>query len=146
MHALLLAALAVSQANAVVQREARAASVLFERVNQERKDEGLSRVVLDPLLSQAAIEHVADMARHNYFEHTSPAGVTPFERMRHFGCSFSYAGENIALADSAIQADRALFKSAPHRENTLNGRFTRVGIAVMSDAEGRLLFVEDFSD
>lgn len=145
MHALLLAALMV-QPVLPDAREARAATVLYARLNEERKQEGLPALVLDSGLSEAAVERVDDMARHDYFEHTSPSGITPFDRMRRLGCQFSYAGENIALADNAAEADSALFKSAPHRENTLNARFTRVGIAVMRNARGRLLFVEDFSD
>ena len=146
MHALLLALATIAQPPAVLAREARAATVLFARLNQERRQDGLPALELDPELDAAASEHVADMARNNYFEHTSPGGITPFDRMRRLGCTFSYAGENIALADDAAQADRALFKSTPHRENTLNARFNRVGIAVMTNAQGRLLFVEDFSD
>jgi len=145
MHALLLAVLTIAQPAGQAPREARAATVLFEHLNEERQQNGLPPLILDTALSEAAVEHVADMARNNYFEHTSPHGVTPFDRMRRLGCSFSYAGENIALADDAAQADRALFRSAPHRDNTLNARFTRVGIAVMANAQGRLLFVEDFS-
>lgn len=145
MHALLLAVLTIAQPAGQAPREARAATVLFQHLNQERMRSGLPPLVLDSGLNEAAVEHVADMARNNYFEHTSPAGITPFDRMRRLGCSFSYAGENIALADDALQADRALFKSVPHRDNSLNARFTRVGIAVMANAQGRLLFVEDFS-
>ena len=48
-------------------------------------------------LGDAARDHVIDMARNHYFDHDSPAGVTPFDRMRRYGCQFSYAGENIAL-------------------------------------------------
>jgi uncharacterized protein YkwD len=86
------------------------------------------------------------MAQHDYFDHDSPSGVTPWDRMRSHDCSFTYGGENLALAGSAAQADRALFKSPPHRANTLSPRFTRVGIAVMVSHAGELLFVEDFAD
>lgn len=125
--------------------EARAATALYAAVNRERVRDGEDPLRLDPLLGQAALEHVEDMARRHYFDHVSPTGVSPFDRMRELGCEFSYAGENIALAGDEAQADNALFKSAPHRANTLNAHYTRVGIAVMDDADGRLLFVEDFA-
>lgn len=125
--------------------ETQAATSLFAALNAERRRDGDAPLVLDYQLSEAALEHVEDMARNHYFAHESPSGVSPFDRMRRFGCEFSYAGENIALAGDEVQADRALFKSAPHRENTLNPRFRRVGIAVMYAADGRMLFVEDFA-
>lgn len=145
MHALLLAAAILLRPPEAHAAEARAASALFVAINAERREDGVPPLVLDPRLSEAALDHVADMARKNYFEHTSPDGVSPYDRMRAYGCEFTVAGENIALAGDEIQADRALFKSAPHRMNTLNPKFTRVGIAVMYASDGRMLFVEDFA-
>lgn len=132
-------------AAAVSVRESHAASALYASLNRERVREGLPPLQLDPGLSQAALEHVVDMAHNNYFEHTSPGGVTPWQRMHLHNIAFSYAGENLALAGSAVQADHALFRSAPHRANSLSPKFTRVGIAVMATREGELLFVEDFA-
>jgi uncharacterized protein YkwD len=145
VHALLLAAAVLLHSADTHATEARAASELFAAINGERRVDGVPPLVLDPLLSDAALDHVADMARKKYFEHTSPDGISPFDRMRSYGCEFTFAGENIALAGDEIQADRALFKSAPHRMNTLNPKFTRVGIAVMYASDGRMLFVEDFA-
>jgi uncharacterized protein YkwD len=143
---LVLAALLTQPRESVVQREAQAATQVFAALNAERRASSLPLLELDPELSDAAVEHVTDMAEHNYFEHTSPDGITPWDRMRHHGCFFSYAGENIALASSGPVAARALFNSAPHRANILSPRFTRVGIGVSLARDGRLLFVEDFSD
>jgi uncharacterized protein YkwD len=144
LHALMLAA-ALHPAAGVHVRESRAASSLYAALNEERREHGLPTLALDPGLNAAALDHVADMAQNHYFDHDSPSGVTPWDRMRRHDCAFSVAGENIALAGSAIQAERALFKSAPHRANMLSPQFTRVGIAVMVSQNGRLLFVEDFA-
>jgi uncharacterized protein YkwD len=146
LHALLLAAIFAQPQASVVRREAQAATQLYAALNDARRRNGLPHLELNPQLSDAAVEHVTDMAEHRYFEHTSPTGVTPWDRMRHHGCFFSYAGENIALADTGPEAARALFKSPLHRANILSTRFTRVGIGVSIAADGRLLFVEDFSD
>lgn len=146
VHALLMAAaFSLHRPSEVHAVEASAASALFTAVNAERRREGVAPLVLDPQLSQAALEHVEDMSHHNYFAHVSPTGVSPFDRLRRLGCEFSYAAENIAWAGDEAQADRALFKSAPHRTNTLNPKYSRVGVAVMYAADGRLLFVEDFA-
>ena len=147
VHALLLAAAFSLHSPGDAQIvEARAATALFAAVNAERRRDGLAPLVLDPQLGRAALEHVEDMSRNNYFAHVSPAGITPADRLRQCGVEFSFAAENIAWAGDEVQADRALFRSAPHRTNTLNPKYSRVGIAVMHAADGRLLFVEDFAD
>lgn len=146
LPALLLAALVTQPQASALYRESEAATQLFAALNAERRVKGLPQLDLDPELSDAAIEHVTDMAEHRYFEHDSPSGITPWDRMRRHGCQFAYAGENIALASTAGEADRALFKSPPHRANILSPKFGRVGIGVSVSADGRLLFVEDFAD
>lgn len=123
-----------------------AALSLFGDVNRERAAHGLRPLVLDSQLSGVAEEHASDMAQRRYFSHTSRTGSSPFDRMRAAGVSFTYAGENIAMAPNEVVADAALFKSLPHRANTLSESYTRVGIAVVRDEQGNLLFVEDFSD
>ncbi len=146
VHALLLAAaVSLHRPSGVHAAESAAASSLFAAVNAERRRDGVPPLVLDSQLSAVALERVEDMARNNYFAHISPSGISPFDRMRVHGCQFSYAGENIALAGDEVQADKALFKSVPHRTNTLSPKYDRVGIAVMYAADGRMLFVEDFA-
>lgn len=146
VHALLLAAaVSLHRPSSVHAAESAAASALFAAINAERRRDGVPPLVLDSQLNDVALEHVEDMAHNNYFAHVSPSGVSPFDRMRGHGCQFSYAGENIALAGDEVQADKALFKSAPHRTNTLNPKYARVGIAVMYAPDGRMLFVEDFA-
>lgn len=123
-----------------------AALSLFADINRERDAHGLPPVTLDTRLSDVASKHAGDMAANNYFAHESPAGASPFDRMRAAGCTYRYAAENIAMAPDEQVADRALFASTPHRENTLNSNYARVGIGVARGAHGELLFVEDFSD
>jgi uncharacterized protein YkwD len=125
--------------------EAQAATALYYSLNTERRSQGLAPLSLDPLLDDAAIDHVVDMAQSDYFAHVSPTGVSPWDRMRRYGCSYSYAGENLALAGNESQADGLLYQSPPHRENILNANYTRVGIAVMFAQNGQLIFVEDFA-
>lgn len=142
----LLAALWAAPPSHVHDVEVAAATTLYYDINKERRSHGLAPLRLDARLSRAAIEHVVDMRANNYFDHASASGESPFDRMRKAGCAYRYAGENLAQAPSAHIADSALFASAPHRENTLFANYRRVGIAVISDGSGGLLFVEDFSD
>lgn len=122
------------------------AMALFSDLNQERRAHGLHPLTIDSRLEDAAAGHAVDMARRGYFTHESPDGETPFDRLRAAGCSFDYAGENIALAPDVRTADNALFESAPHRENILSAEYRRVGIGIARDQNGDLYFVEDFSN
>lgn len=147
LHVLgLLATMFMPRAEQVHLAEAAAATALYDDINNERRTHGLAPLELDPRLGQAAVEHIVDMNTRNYFGHVSPSGVSPFDRMRAAGCQYAYAGENLAEAPNERIADSALINSAPHRRNTLSANYRRVGIAVMVDAYGELLFVEDFTD
>ncbi|HZZ65142.1 MAG TPA: CAP domain-containing protein [Candidatus Baltobacteraceae bacterium] len=130
----------------VHQAEATAATVLYYDLNAERRLRGLRPLELDAQLGEAAIRHVVEMDAGNYFAHESPGGGSPFDRMQAAGCKYNYAGENLAEAPTAEIADSALFASSPHRNNTLSPNYRRVGIAVILDAYGEFLFVEDFTD
>lgn len=122
-----------------------AALALYRDINSERAEHGLPTLLLDARLVRAADEHAQEMAQAAYFAHDSMNGQTPFDRMRDAGCTCSYAGENIAEAQDAEQADAALFESLPHRENTLSGDYRRIGIGVAQNSDGDMIFVEDFS-
>lgn len=125
---------------------AAAAQAMLADLNATRAHAGLPALALDPRLSQVAAEHGLDMAQKNYFEHDSPGGETPFDRMREASAPFSYAGENLALAPNERIAYRALLESPPHLRNILQAHFTRVGIAAVRKSDGEMVFVQDFTD
>jgi uncharacterized protein YkwD len=120
-------------------------AVMLADINGRRATRGLRMLVLDERLCDVALEHALDMAERNYFDHTAPDGTTPFDRMGRANIRFSYAGENIALDQSPVSADDALWHSSEHRRNILEPHFSRIGIAAVDGPEGEL-FVEDFSD
>lgn len=123
-----------------------AALSLLADVNRERAFTGLRPLVMDARLSRVAYAHAADMASQRYFTHVSPTGASPFDRMKAAGVSYRYAGENIALAADERTADSMLYASVRHRDNTLSRAYSRIGIGVVRDEHGNLLFVEDFCD
>lgn len=122
-----------------------AALALFSDINKERSAQGLQPLVLDARLANVAGQHAHDMAKHEYFAHESQNGESPFDRMREAGCDYRFAGENIAMAPDERVADRALYASVHHRDNTLSPKFSRVGVGVAEGAHGEVYFVEDFS-
>lgn len=114
--------------------------------NATRMRAGRPALVLDPLLCRVAAEHALDMAQHKYFAHETPAGASPFDRMKAANVPFHWAGENIALAGSEPIAYTALVNSPEHLANILQPHFARVGIGAAIAPDGTMLFVEDFTD
>lgn len=115
-------------------------------LNATRRRAGLRPLALENHLNSAAVSHAADMASHNYFDHTGRDGRSPFDRMRADGARFGYAGENIAQSASEREAYSALLASPEHLENIMNPHYSHVGIGVATAPDGSLLFVQDFSD
>ncbi|MEU8265973.1 CAP domain-containing protein [Sphaerisporangium sp. NPDC049002] len=98
--------------------------------NRERMRNGCAPLRVDPRLARSARAHSLDMATRNYFSHTSPGGLSPWDRMARAGYSNS-AAENIARGyESADEAVRGWMANSGHRRNILNCKITTVGIGV----------------
>lgn len=111
-------------------------AVLVDLTNEERDDEGLTTLEINPVLTEAARLKAQDMAEDGYFEHNSPDGLTPWHWFYEAGYQFSHAGENLAVNFSdSDEVVEAWMDSPGHRANILNGNFTQIGIAT---AEGEL--------
>ena len=123
---------------------------LYSLHNVERSKAGLGSLTLDPVLEAVARQRAQDMATKNYFAHTSPTGETAFSILGTYGYSYTIAGENIARnnypdADSASTAMTGFMQSASHRENVLDARFNRVGVAVAFGADNMKYFAVVFA-
>ncbi|MGD8192500.1 CAP domain-containing protein [Brevibacillus ginsengisoli] len=105
------------------------AQQVFTIVNQERAKAGLKPLQLDSTLSKVANDKAVDMSTNHYFDHNSPTYGSPFDMMKQYGISSSYAGENIAMGQqSAQQVMNDWMNSQGHRENILNPNFDTIGI------------------
>ena len=118
---------------------------LWQALNMERSAQGIGALALDPALSRLAWLHAAELATRGTASHLSADGATPFDRMRRANVRFGFAGENVAVDSDVLGADRALWNSAPHRHNTLEAHYARIGVAAVATDRGEF-FVEDFSD
>lgn len=96
-------------------------------------------------LEDAADGHAKDMARHDYFDHTSRDGRSMGDRIIAAGYNFkgfkSFAvGENIASGQQSIaEVMDGWFKSEGHCKNLMNPVFKEVGVAMY-----RNYWVQDF--
>ena len=99
-------------------------------VNQERAKAGLPALTSDSKLANMAMDKAKDMYNNNYFDHTSPTYGSPFDMMKQYGISYSYAGENIAKGQRDPQeVMNAWMNSAGHRQNIMSPNFTKIGVA-----------------
>jgi uncharacterized protein YkwD len=110
-----------------------AEAAVLALVNEARADAGCGALTADPALAAVARAHSADMRDRDYFSHTSPEGLSPFDRAEQAGVGYSQA-ENIAFGQSdAAAVMEAWLESPGHRENILDCDLTRLGVGV---AEG----------
>lgn len=80
-------------------------------------------------LSNMALEKAKDMSKNNYFDHNSPTYGSPFDMMKKFGISYSYAGENIAMGQQTPEeVMKDWMNSEGHRKNIMSPNFTLIGI------------------
>ncbi|MFC4775538.1 CAP domain-containing protein [Paenibacillus sp. GCM10023252] len=102
---------------------------VVDLVNVERAKAGLPALKSDAPLAKVALAKAKDMDTNNYFSHTSPTYGSPFDMMRQFGISYSYAGENIASGQrTPEEVMKAWMNSPGHRENIMSANFTKIGV------------------
>lgn len=105
------------------------AQEVIKLTNNERAKQGLPALQADASLANVAQVKAEDMAKNNYFSHTSPTYGSPFDMMRDFGVSYKTAGENIAQGQRSPQeVVQAWMNSEGHRANIMNKNFTHIGI------------------
>lgn len=119
---------------------------LFGLINSSRINEGVSPVEIDTKLTEIARLKAKDMIDNNYFGHISPTYGSPSQMLRKFGVSFRSGGENLCKAGDVYKANMLLLNStAGHRENMLNPKANRVGVAVVPQ-QNWVLVVELFAE
>ncbi len=141
---------AFARETAALRDRERVRAELVTRVNDERRRAGRQPLAADSRLDAAAERHADDMLARSYFAHRDPDGKTVRERAREAGFDWSAIGENIAEGQQSVkEVVESWMRSAGHRENILDRRYTRtgVGLALGRDpktGEYRILWVQTF--
>jgi uncharacterized protein YkwD len=122
---------------------------MLERVNAVRRGVGLKPLALDPRLTSAAQAHAQDMLARTYYNHISPEGTTPRQRVQMAGYSADITAENIAAGHTSVaDALGGWLHSTDHRRNLLDPRLTHIGIGMaLGSYEHRfkILWVQTFA-
>ena len=119
-------------------------SRMLDMINEERRQNNLPPLVADPELTTVARAHARDMFSKSYFSHINPDGKGPFDRMREANVHFTFAGENLALAQTLEIAHNGLMNSPGHRANILNKNYHRVGIGILDGGAYGLMIAQEF--
>lgn len=112
---------------------------IFERLNEVRAANGLPALARDAELDTAAAAHTAEMATLSSLFHVSETSGSPLDRAHAAGVDSDDIAENVAMHDSALDAQASLEGSPSHFANMLGPSFTHVGIGVVRTASGTYL-------
>lgn len=119
-------------------------SRILQLCNAERSKAGVSPLKANNDLTKLARMKSQDMVNKNYFSHQSPTYGSPFDMMKNYGISYMYAGENIAMNQTADKAFTAWMNSEGHRKNILNPNFTEIGVGIAGKGGGSNLYTQEF--
>jgi uncharacterized protein YkwD len=116
-------------------------------INTERAQNGEEPLATDPRLQQAAESHGREMISADYFDHVSPSGLTPVERIRSTGyipnSEVGYViGENLAWGTLSLSTPQAIVNawiaSPEHLANILESKYRDTGIDVEPEVPAQL--------
>jgi uncharacterized protein YkwD len=121
---------------------------LFRLINASRAAQGCAPLGWDANLAASIRAHNEDQLRRGYFDHDTPEGEGPDDRLLRDGVpGFQPGGdwaENLSIDASVAAAHQSDMQEAStepgtHRGNILDCRLTRVGISVLPTPDGRQL-------
>lgn len=106
--------------------------------NQQRNFHKVRPLEASPALADVARSHSRDMLERDYFNHRSPEGLSPRDRVARSGLTYAVVAENIystenGSTDAARLASimvEAWMKNAGHRRNILEPSLRVLGVGV----------------
>jgi uncharacterized protein YkwD len=116
-------------------------------VNTERAQNGREPLEPNVALEAAAESHGREMISVDYFDHVSPSGVTPVDRIRQTGYIASpedgyVIGENLAWGTLSLSTPAAIVSawiaSPEHLANILEPKYRETGIDVRPEVPSQL--------
>ncbi|GLW93889.1 CAP domain-containing protein [Actinokineospora globicatena] len=117
---------------------------VVEIVNARRAEAGCGPLRWNDKLATAARKHSKDMADRGYFDHNSPDGRTPWDRIKAEGYTKA-SGENIAAGQASPEAVMTSWMNSPgHRANILNCKSTEIGVGMHKGGSYRIYWTQTF--
>jgi uncharacterized protein YkwD len=108
---------------------------ITERVNDERRAEGLDPLEHRDDLARVARDYSRLMMEEEFFAHEGPEGGTVADRVREEGITFTAVGENLFTSEGPVDhvdvAVEGWMQSPGHRENILRDMYTHTGVGMV---------------
>lgn len=111
---------------------------LLDEHNQTRMRANKKPLVINELLTKAALNHAIWMATNNSMSHDGENGSGPLDRVRSVGYNPSKVGENIAMGYPDIATVMSGWRKSPGHYSNIIGDYKEVGFGVVS--RGNRLF------
>lgn len=109
-------------------------TLVQQRINEIRQEQGLRPLQNNDRLAQVARDYSRLMAEKNFFSHTGPDGRNVGQRVQAAGIVYWIVGENlfksVNIPDPGPIAVKGWMESPGHRENILNARYSETGVGV----------------
>lgn len=105
-------------------------SLLLKALNNYRVSMGDKPLSENSALDGTAYAHALDMQTRHYYAHTTPDGVTAYQRINSAVADISSGENEDALCSSdTVNMEMGRFENSPeHNENMLFSKYTDVGI------------------
>ena len=125
------------------QQEAFSEEVL-KLVNAERAKVGAGKLRINTNLGKAANKRAVEL--YTKFSHTRPNNSQWYTVLKEYNVSYSACAENIAYNyDTPKEVVQGWMKSAGHKKNILNPKYTKIGIGYYQNGD-RVYWVQLFSN
>lgn len=117
------------------------AATVIALVNEYRVSNGLNAFTVDSRLMSAAQTRATELASSQHFAHSRPNGAKWQTVLGSNTSAFSKVGENLGRGQSSASSVVYAWQcSAGHKEVMLHPVFTKVGVGVAKDTNGRFYF------
>jgi uncharacterized protein YkwD len=118
------------------------ARTFVDRTNSLRASYGIRALNEHDTLTKKAEAWAQHMAKTGVLEHSNLASGLESLNWRMLGENVGYS---YPTSDTLKTIHNLFVKSAPHRANLLNSRFTNMGVGVAKDSKGRVWVAEVFA-
>ncbi|MCG8451668.1 MAG: CAP domain-containing protein [Spirochaetales bacterium] len=117
---------------------------LWETLNQQRIQQGLLALEIDPVAQKAADSHAKYLVQHRVLSHWS-GSERVLDRYRNLGGTALAAGENLGVGETWQDVFTAWLESPSHRDNLFSPQWRCGAISQRPTGDGRVLMVAIFT-
>jgi uncharacterized protein YkwD len=113
-------------------------------INQERTEQMLQPLPVDPRLTRAACKHTELLVAHKTLSHQFEGEPSLDVRFSNENLLTDQGGENTAVDQDVPSLHKGLMDDPDHHDNILNPNYSSVGVCVIRSG-GQLYVTEDFA-